>query len=313
MSLSKKLLVLCLAVIAAVGFCACGGKQGAGNAAGKKVIFAAHSEASGFTGKLYDGISSKLQSIGAEVEFLDGKGDANLQIDQLNEAISQKPAAIILLAVDGTAVIPTVEKANEAGIPIIATNRDLNGGKFVSVMSDERQAGRLQGEYMARHLPQGARLVYLMGESSQSGAIQRWEGFKEACLDKRPDVQLLARADGNWSTAEGLKNMTLWLKLFPQINAVAAGNDDMALGAVKALKAANRMDGVLVSGVDATDDAIKAIEAGDMSQTVKQDAGRSVDEIFTLMQAFLNGDKPTENVVVPFIESTKDNVAQFKQ
>ena len=128
MSLSKKLLVLCLAVIAAVGFCACGGKQGAGNAAGKKVIFAAHSEASGFTGKLYDGISSKLQSIGAEVEFLDGKGDANLQIDQLNEAISQKPAAIILLAVDGTAVIPTVEKANEAGIPIIATNRDLNGG-----------------------------------------------------------------------------------------------------------------------------------------------------------------------------------------
>ena len=87
----------------------------------------------------------------------------------------------------------------------------------------------------------------------------------------------------------------------------------MALGAVKALKAANRMDGVLVSGVDATDDAIKAIEAGDMSQTVKQDAGRSVDEIFTLMQAFLNGDKPTENVVVPFIEITKDNVAQFKQ
>ena len=66
--------------------------------------------------------------------------------------------------------------------------------------------------------------------------------------------------------------MTLWMKLFPRIDAVVAGNDNMALGAVQALKAANRMDGVLVSGVDATDEAIKAIAAGDMSRTMKQDA-----------------------------------------
>lgn len=311
MSWSRKWIVLVMVVLAAIGLCACGSNKG--DFSGKKVIFAAHDEAADFKGNLYQGVSDRAKSLGIDVEYLNAKGDANQQIDQLNEAIAQKPAAIILLAVDGTALIPTVEKANEAGIPVIATNRDLNGGKFVSVRSDERQAGHKQGEYMAKNLPQGAKIVYLMGESSQGSAIQRWEGFKEACLDKRPDVQLLAKVDGNWSTAEGLKIMTLWMKLFPKIDAVVAGNDNMALGAVQALKAGGRMDGVLVSGVDATDDAIKAIAAGDMSQTMKQDADSSAESIFTLLQAFLQGNPPTENVVVPFIEITKDNVSQFKQ
>ena len=311
MSCSRKWIVLVMVVLAAIGLCACGSNKG-GNS-GKKVVFASHDEATNFTGKLYQGLSDRAKTLGLDVEFINAKMDANMQIDQMNEVIAQKPAAIILLAVEGTALIPSVEKANAAGIPVIATNRDLNGGKFISVMSDERQAGRKQGEYMAKHLPQDAKIVYLMGESSQGSAVQRWEGFKEACLDKRPDVQLLASVDAGWSATEGLKNMTLWMKLFPRIDAVVAGNDNMALGAVQALKAANRMDGVLVSGVDATDEAIKAIAAGDMSQTMKQDADSSAEDIFTVLQTFLKGEQPSGNVVVPFIEITKDNVAQFQQ
>lgn len=66
--------------------------------------------------------------------------------------------------VDGLAIVPAVQKANRAKIPVIATNRDLDGGEFAQVMSDEKQAGILQGEYMAKHLPQGAKVVYLMGD-----------------------------------------------------------------------------------------------------------------------------------------------------
>ena len=249
---------------------------------------------------------------GVDVEFLNANGDANLQIDQLNEAISQKPAAIVVLAVDGDAVIPAIEKANQAGVPVIATNRDLNGGKFASVMSDEKQAGKLQGEYLAKHLPQGAKIVYLMGESSQSSARLRWEGFKEACLDKRSDIQLLAKADGNWSEAEGLKDMTLWLQVYPQIDAVVAGNDNMAWGALKALKAAGRDQGVIVSGVDAMDYAVKAVAAGEMSQTVKQDADKTAEGIANLLKTALSGTIPTDEVKVPFTEITKENAAQFK-
>lgn len=283
----------------------CGSQGGAG----QKVYFVAHADATGFTGLLYEGVKSRMQ--GAEVEFLNANGDPNLQIDQLKAAIEEKPAAIVLLAVDGNAVIPAVEKANEAGIPVIATNRDLNGGTFANVASDEAQAGRLQGEYMAKHLPQGAKVVYLMGESRQSGAIARWEGFKAACLDKRPDIQLLAKADANWSEAEGLKDMTLWLQIYPQIDAVVCGNDNMALGALHALKAAGK-SGVLISGVDAVDDALKAVAAGDMSQTVKQDADKTAEAIAALLQKSLSGTAPTDDVKVPFTEITRDNISQFR-
>lgn len=292
-------------VLALLALPGCGSQGGAGH----KIYFAAHADATDFTGLLYEGVKSRMQ--GAEVEFLNANGDPNLQIDQLKAAIEEKPAAIVLLAVDGNAVIPAVEKANEAGIPVIATNRDLNGGTFANVASDEAQAGRLQGEYMAKHLPQGAKVVYLMGESRQSGAIARWEGFKAACLDKRPDIQLLAKADANWSEAEGLKDMTLWLQVYPQIDAVVCGNDNMALGALHALKAAGK-SGVLISGVDAVDDALKAVAAGDMSQTVKQDADKTAEAIAGLLQKSLSGAAPTDDVKVPFTEITRDNISQFR-
>ena len=118
--------------------------------------------------------------------------------------------------------------------------------------------------------------------------------------------------DAGWSHTEALKYMTLWLKLFPQIDGVASGNDDMALGAIDAMKAAGRFDGhVLVGGVDATDDAVKAVAAGEMSQTIKQDADASGVAIVELIQKMLQGGQMEDDEKVPFIEITKDNVAQF--
>ena len=165
---------------------------------------------------------------------------------------------------------------------------------------------------MAKHLPQGAKIVYFLGDSTQASAQLRWKGFKEACLDKRPDVELLAMTDAGWSHTEALKYMTLWLKLFPQIDAVASGNDDMALGAIDAMKAAGRFDShVLVGGVDANDDAVKAVAAGEMSQTIKQDADTSVTTIMDLIQKMMKDGQTTDDEKVPFIEITKDNVSQF--
>ena len=307
MRLSKKLMVLFLAVITVMSVAACGG----GGSGSGKVYYLNHKDGDGFTDLIKDSFDAKAKSAGMSVEFRDAKGDGNLQIDQLKEAIAAKPSAIVLLAVDGTAIIPTVEKANEAGIPIVITNRGLAGGKYISSMSDDKEAGRMQGEYMAKNLPQGAKIVYLEGETGHTGSMARWEGFKEACLDKRPDVQLLTRAVANWSTADAIKDMTLWLKLFPQIDGVVAGNDGMAVGAVQALKDANRLNGCLVTGVDATADALKLIQAGEMSQTVKQDAAGQADGLFTLIDSCLKGKVPTENITVPFTSITKENIAQF--
>ncbi|MBO5652442.1 MAG: sugar ABC transporter substrate-binding protein [Selenomonas sp.] len=296
-----------LIMVSMLCFTGCGGDSTASGT----VFYLSHEDSEGgFTDMIRKAFGEKAKAAGVHVEFRDAKGDVNMQIDQMKEAIAAKPGAIVLLAVDATALVPMVEKANEAGIPIIITNRGLNGGKYLSCMVDEKQAGIMQGEYMAKHLPPNAKVVYLEGEK---GFVLRWQGFKEACLDKRPDVQLLASTSANWRTSDALRNVTLWTKLFPEIDGVIAANDNMAIGAVQALKDANRLEGCLISGVDAVDEALKLIENGEMSQTVKQDPNALADGAFRLVDACLKGNAATENIVVDFQSITKDNLAQFRK
>ena len=308
MSLTRKCLLFLLTALGCLLLAGCGSSSLGGSG---KVIYANHNDDDAFAMQLKNTFAEKAKSAGLDVEFLDAKGDSNLQIDQLNEAISNKAAAIVLLAMDGTSIVPTVEKAREAGIPVVIMNRDVNDPKVIGALSDDREAGRMQGEFMASHLPPNAKIVYLMGESSLPVAVKRWEGFKEACLDKRPDIKLLASVDGSWSKAEGMKAVTLWLNFFPEINGVVAANDEMALGAIQALKAANRLNGCLVTGVDATPAGLAAVEAGELSQTVKQDAEGQAAGAVTLVQGFLNGKAPTESLDIPFTSITRENVAQF--
>ena len=303
----RTLMGMMLIMVSMLCFTGCGGDSTASGT----VFYLSHEDSEGgFTDMIRKAFGEKAKAAGVHVEFRDAKGDVNMQIDQMKEAIAAKPGAIVLLAVDATALVPMVEKANEAGIPIIITNRGLNGGKYLSCMVVEKQAGIMQGEYMAKHLPPNAKVVYLEGEK---GFVLRWQGFKEACLDKRPDVQLLASTSANWRTSDALRNVTLWTKLFPEIDGVIAANDNMAIGAVQALKDANRLEGCLISGVDAVDEALKLIENGEMSQTVKQDPNALADGAFRLVDACLKGNAATENIVVDFQSITKDNLAQFRK
>lgn len=292
----------------------CLGLTGCGLTGGSsdRVIYANYDDSDGFCGQIKDAFAAKAQADGIEVEFLDAKNDGNMQIDQLNEAISGGAGAIILLAADGTSIVKTIEKANDAGIPIITVNRSVAGGKVLRAYSDDKEAGRMQGEYMAAHLPPNAKVVYLQGDGTQGSAVGRWEGFKEACLDKRPDVQLLSLVDAGWSKAEALKTMMLWMNMFPEINGVVAGNDEMALGAVAALKGANRLKGCLVSGVDATPAGLAAVETGEMAQTVKQDAKAQGEGALTLAEGFIKGNPPSGDLAIPFTSITADNIAQMK-
>jgi sugar ABC superfamily ATP binding cassette transporter, substrate-binding protein len=293
---------------------ACFGLAGCGLTGGSsdRVIYANYDDRDGFCAQIKDAFAAKAKADGIEVEFLDAKNDGNMQIDQLNEAIGKGAGAIILLAVDGSSIVKTIEKANDAGIPIITVNRSVGGGKVLRAYSDDVEAGRMQGEYMAANLPPNAKIVYLQGDGTQDSAVGRWEGFKAACLDKRPDIQLLSFVDAGWSKAEALKTMMLWMNMFPEINGVVAGNDEMALGAVAALKGAGRLEGCLISGVDATSAGLAAVEAGEMSQTIKQDAKAQGESALTLAEGFLKGNPPSGDLAIPFTSITAENLAQAK-
>ena len=294
-----------ISLIAGIGS-GCGGAVGGGSG----VAYLNFDDNDTFIKLIETEFEKSAQSQGLNVKYYDAKGDINLQVDQMNEALASGVKSIVLIAADGNLIVPSVEHANAQGVTVITLNRDINGGEKVKVASDDYEAGKLQGDYLSKTLPKNSNVVYLEGTSTQSGAVKRWEGFKASCLDKRGDIELLDMQDGNYSKTEAMKIMALWMELFPKIDAVVCGNDQMALGAVAALKKSGRLAGCQVSGVDAVDDALKAVASGEMVQTIKQDAVKQAQGAAELAATVEKGGKPAD-VNVPFLSITKENVSQF--
>ncbi|MBR2179415.1 MAG: sugar ABC transporter substrate-binding protein [Selenomonadaceae bacterium] len=286
---------------------------GCGGSKSDRIIYLNFDGTDKFGGILIrDAILKGAESKGLKIDYFDAKGDSNTQIDQMKDALEANPQAIVLLAIDGDGIIPFVERANKLEIPIVTVNRDANGGDRIRVYSDEYEAGKLQAEYFAKSLPQGANVVYLEGASNLLLSVQRWEGFSKELKAKRSDVHILDMQDGKWSKAEAMKIMSLWLSSYPKIDAVVCANDQMAFGAIAALKAANRLAGCQVSGIDAVDEALKAVENGEMVQTVKQDGIAQAAGVVTALEQISKGGKPTD-INVPFTSITKENLSQFKK
>lgn len=311
---SFRMMLLALATVFMVAGCGGDNSDKVSNPDGA-VAFAIHEQSDGILGKLLNDVKAKSEGAGWQFVNEIAGGNANLQLDQVNKMVDDKAAAIVVIAQNGDSIVPAVKRANEAGIPVIATNRDINGGVFTNVINNERQAGELQADYMAAHLPQNAKVVYIKGDMTISAAVNRYEGFKEAIKAKRPDVEIIAsNSTGDWSEAQGIRELSLWLGMYPQIDGVAAANDNMAIGAIKAMKAAGRFnESVIVCGVDSIDDALASIAAGELKMTVKQDANKIVETIMGLLQQIKQGQSPEKgDVLVPMIAITKDNLSQYK-
>lgn len=311
---SFRMMLLALATVFMVAGCGGDNSDKVSNPDGA-VAFAIHEQPDGIPGKLLNDVKAKSEGAGWQFVNEIAGGNANLQLDQVNKMVDDKAAAIVVIAQNGDSIVPAVKRANEAGIPVIATNRDINGGVFTNVVNNERQAGELQADYMAAHLTQNAKVVYIKGDMTISAAVNRYEGFKEAIKAKRPDVEIIAsNSTGDWSEAQGIRELSLWLGMYPQIDGVAAANDNMAMGAIKAMKAAGRFnESVIVCGVDSTDDALASIAAGELKMTVKQDANKIVETIMGLLQQIKQGQSPEKgDVLVPMIAITKDNLSQYK-
>lgn len=246
-----------------------------------------------------------------EVSLLDAQNNINKQLDQIDEFIARKVNVIVLQALDSREIAPGVKKANAAGIPVIALGSQVSDSAVTFIGVPNYDAGKMQGDFMRERLPLHALIVYLQGTRGLYHAEERWQGFKTALLDKRPDIRVLDSLSGNYDRAEGLKLMECWNSIFGQVDAVIAANDQMALGAIEVLKAANRLRGVLVSGVDGQKEALQAIQAGEMSQTIFQDTDGMGKACFEVIQSIKKGETPPKEIMVPFKPVTKDNINEY--
>lgn len=241
--------------------------------------------------------------------YADAHGDISRQLDQIDNFIARKVGAIIVAPVDYQGIVPAVEKANRAGIPVIALGIASAGGKTTFVGSRNSDAGRLQGEFMARTLPQGARIVYLQGQPGLYHSRERMDGFMQA-LAGRTDVTVLANLPANYDRAEGMKVTEDWIQRFARFDALIAANDQMALGALQALKAAGRK-GVSISGIDGVRDALIAIQAGEMAQSVFQDAHGQAMGAYQAVQLAMEGKPLPAEILIPFASIDRDNVGTY--
>ncbi|SHH56950.1 D-ribose ABC transporter substrate-binding protein [Thermosipho atlanticus] len=219
---------------------------------------------------LRDGAIDKAKELGIDLIVVDAQDKPSKQLNDIEDLIQQRVDLIIINPTDSDAIVVAVEEANDAGIPVITVDRGSNGGKVVAhIASDNVLGGAMAAKFIAEMLNGKGKVVELVGIPGTSAARDRGLGF-ETELKKYPGLVLVAKQTANFNRAEGLTVMENLLEAYPDIDAVFAQNDEMALGAIEAIKAAGKLDKIIVVGFDAIPDAIEAVKKGEMAATIAQ-------------------------------------------
>ncbi len=257
---------------------------------------------------------NKIQSENANIDlqFADANQDSTKQLGDADTFIAKKVDILILVPNDAEAIVPAVEAANAAGIPVICLGIKAASGDYIYVGSENYDSGHMQGEMFAETLHENAKVLYLAGTAGMQHSTDRRQGFLDALKEAgREDVEILADLDGNYEMAKAMQITEDWIQKYPKFDAIVAANDQMALGAVEALKGANRLEGVQITGVDGLEEAYDAIKAGEMVQTILQDAPGQAEAAYGVITKLMNGEDVDKEVLVPFQSVTADNVADY--
>lgn len=300
-----------------------------GSALAVMMSTAAHAETIGVSMALFDdnfltvlrnGMTDYAKTLdGVELQIEDAQNDVAKQQSQIQNFIASGVSAIIVNPVDTDATAALSKAAADAGIPLVYVNREpanINElpEKQAFVASNEQESGTLETKEVCRLLNGKGKVVVMMGELSNQAARMRTQDIKDViATDECKGLTIVEEQTANWSRTQGADLMTNWLSAGLEFDAVIANNDEMAIGAIQALKAAGRsMDSVVVAGVDATQDALAAMAAGDLDATVFQDAAGqgkgSVDAALKLAK----GEKVETKVYIPFQLVTPANIADFQ-
>lgn len=219
---------------------------------------------------LHKGAEEKAAELGIEMLVVDSQNDPAKEIGNMEDLITKGVDVILINPVDSEAVGSAIQIANDQGIPVITLDRGAASGEVAAhIASDNIAGGRMAGEYIAELLGGSGNVVELEGIGGTSAARDRGQGFNEAISGT--DLEVVARQVADFDRTKGLAVMENILQAQTGIDAVFAHNDEMALGAVKAIEASGQE--IIVVGFDATEDAVTAVENGEMAATVAQQPG----------------------------------------
>ncbi len=267
---------------------------------------------------LRKGIEKAAADVKQPVQIEIADDDVAKQLSQIQNFIAAKVDAVIVNAVDTSATAPMTKLANDAGIPIVYVNRqpsdvDKMGPKGAFVASNEADSGTLEAQAICKLIGGKGDILVMVGDLANQAAVQRTKDIHEVIAKAPCDgIKIIDEQTAVWDPVKAQDLMTNWIAAGKKPRAVIANNDNMALGAIKALKAAgmNTKD-IPVGGIDATQEALASMKAGDLNVTVFQDAaGQGKGAVDTAMK-LIKGEKVEAKVYIPFQLVTPDNMATF--
>jgi ribose transport system substrate-binding protein len=305
------LAVLVLAILASVLAAGCQRGGGGGEGGGPRIGLSISTLNNPFFVTLRDGAQDAAQKEEAELIVADAQNDAATQQDDVQNFVTQQVDAILVNPVDSESIVPAVQAANQANIPVIALDRGASGGEISTLIaSDNVEGGRIAGRELIELVGSGP-VAQLEGIPGASPTRDRGEGFEEV-INGQSAVELAASQTANFDRAEGLNVTENILQSNPQIKGIFAQNDEMALGAARALGYRAGTD-IKIVGFDGIEDALKAVEGGKMNATVAQQPDRIGSLGVENAIKVIDGESVEKNIPVPVKLVTKENVSEFFQ
>jgi inositol transport system substrate-binding protein len=271
-----------------------------------------------FLAYMTDALLARGKKVGADVQMEVAGDDVGKQLSQIQNFIAQKVDAIIVNPVD-TDVTPRITKlVTAAKIPLIYVNRrpadfeKLPAG-VAWVASDENVSGTLQTQEVCRVMKGKGNIVVLMGELSNEAARTRTKDIESVlATEECSGIKILDKREGKWQRTAGNDITTNWLSNGMKFDAIIANNDEMAIGAIQAMKAAKKWrPDFMVAGIDATPDALASMKAGDLKVTVFQNAaGQGIGSLEAAIKLIKN-QSVDRFVNIPFELVTPANVSKY--
>ena len=243
------------------------------------------------------------------------KGDTNTESNLIDTAITNKSVAIILDPANADGSVGAVKKAIAAGIPVFLVNAEINqeGLAKAQLVSNNAQGAAIGAQQWVEAVGDKGNYAELFGAPSDNNAATRSNGY-ETVLTQYPDLKKVAKEVANWDRTQGHNKMQSMLQAHPDIVGVISGNDEMALGAISALKEAGKLANIKVGGFDGSPDAVAAIKAGELQYTVLQPVAVFSAEAVKQADSFIKTGKTgatSEKQLFDCILITKDNVDKY--
>lgn len=245
---------------------------------------------------LKEGAEKKAKELGYNLVVLDSQNDPAKELSNVEDVTVRGATVLLINPTDSEAVGTAVAVANKKNIPVITLDRGANKGNVVShIASDNVAGGKMAGDFIAEKVGKNAKVIQLEGIAGTSAARERGEGFKQAI--EANQFELLASQPADFDRTKGLNVMENLLASHGSTKAVFAQNDEMALGALRAIKASGK--NILVVGFDGTDDAVKAVNGGQIAATIAQQPEKIGELGVEVADKVLKGEKVEAQIPVP--------------